>query len=461
MPRHAATRKSARPEAQEPWGLFAASFVVIAAAILFGGASRENHIRLALVELTSIPLAMLALRHLIFYGAWKSAIVPLAILASIMLVPILQIVPLPPDWWPRFPGQTPRLTALGFAGLARTWRPISLYPSATLAALPALFPPTALFLAALTLSEDQARRLAPLWIGGAVAGLMLGIFQLAMPEGGPAYLYKTTNIGSVVGFFANHNHEAGFLLALMPLAVCLGGGRSERSEKESLRVRGIWLAGLYLLLAIVALGVIRSRAGVILAAPASLGSLILLWWVSPSRGARFLTIALGGVIILGVAAVALFALTPILGRFAGGLSQEFRFEAWPLVARAAVAALPFGAGLGTFDRVFRAVEPLALVARVYFNHAHNDFLELWLETGLLGGALFVAFLVWMMARMRVIKSSRDGLAAGALLAMAILLACSVVDYPLRTETLATLFAFCAGIVARSGRASAPEPPTGA
>jgi len=461
MSSRAARRETIRSANSKPWGVFAASILVIGAAIAFGGASRENPIRLAIVEFASLPLALWGLRNLLLHQGWKGATIPLAIFAAIVLIPLIQVTPLPSGAWTHLPGQAPRLTALELGGLAPPWEPISLYPSATLATIPALFPPGAVFLGALSLTRVQIRSLALVWIGGAAAGLALGIFQIAMPDGGPAYLYKTTNTGSVVGFFANHNHEAGFLLALMPLAACLGAGPIRASQRNRARPWRGWLVGLYFILAIVALGVIRSRAGVILTAPAALASVGLMWWTSPSRDARRLTGALAAMIVFAAAAVALFALTPILRRFSGGAGEELRFRVWPILAHAASGCLPFGAGLGAFDRVFRAVEPLSLVAPAYFNHAHNDFLEIWLETGAMGAAVFSAFLAWLLSRARVVTLSHDELGAGALLAMIILLACSTVDYPLRTETLATLFAFCAAIVARARPAGHGEERTGA
>ena len=63
------------------------------------------------------------------------------------------------------------------------------------------------------------------------------------------------------------------------------------------------------------------------------------------------------------------------------------------MAQAADAYLPFGAGLGAFDTVFRSVEPLAELDPTYFNQAHNEYLETWLEAGWSGIALIIAGVV--------------------------------------------------------------------
>ena len=51
--------------------------------------------------------------------------------------------------------------------------------------------------------------------------------------------------------------------------------------------------------------------------------------------------------------------------------------------------------MGTFVPVYAMFEkPENILANTYVNRAHNDFLELWLESGLLGLALMAVFAVW-------------------------------------------------------------------
>ena len=53
-----------------------------------------------------------------------------------------------------------------------------------------------------------------------------------------------------------------------------------------------------------------------------------------------------------------------------------------------------GSGLGTFEKVYRMAEDPAKVDRYYVNHAHDDYLELAVETGLPGIILMLLFLGW-------------------------------------------------------------------
>jgi O-antigen ligase len=439
-------------------GLLAWAALLLVVSVVFGGASRENPLRLMSVELASLPLAFVSLRRIIGQGAWRGHALELFLVGVIIAIPLLQLAPLPPGVWSALPGRGPVLAALDAAALGRPWLPISLAPHDTLKAALALVAPAAMFLAALQLTAGEAQLMAKGWIVLAVVGLGLGVGQLIAPQGGAAWLYATTNYGSMVGFFANRNHEASFLLVLTPFAAALAGAATVRAGRPA-----AWLWGLFILLAIVGLGVVRSRAGLILAAPAIAGSLALLWTTSRAGPSWRTTAAVAGMAALAVGAVALFALTPILQRFAPQAEPYSRFVAWPYVERAAIAHLPLGAGIGAFDAVYRSVEPLGLVSTIYFNHAHNDYLELWLEAGWVGAAVFVAFAAWFAWATWAAWRGGSALARASSIAVLLILAHSLVDYPLRTETLAVLFAFCCGTLAQSRHAidrASPAAPGG-
>jgi O-antigen ligase len=83
------------------------------------------------------------------------------------------------------------------------------------------------------------------------------------------------------------------------------------------------------------------------------------------------------------------------------------------------------------------------------NHAHNDWLELLLETGIAGVLLAAAFLGWWGLRVRAVwrAEERDPFAQAAVIASAAMLLHSIVDYPLRTAALSAVFAACLGLMA--------------
>ena len=422
--------------------------VLAVLSLVFGGASRENELRLALVELASVPLLAFSLHRLIDTGRWREVRLPLGILSAVLLIPLLQLVPLPHAWWARLPGRDQVDLALQLGGVDAAWLPMSMAPEKTWASFLALLPPAAMMLATLLLRTSQQRRMTLIFLLGAVASVLLGAAQLAAGGRGPLYLYETTTLKSAVGFFANRNHLAALLVATLPLAGVFVGEAIGRARGD--RRMQIALGLLFSLLVVVGIGAVQSRAGIMLAGPALLGSLLVAWRAS-SKGHRAL--AAVSLVLVGAtaaAAVAVFSLSPILQRF-DSEGSERRFEDWAVIADAAETYLPVGTGMGSFDPVYRSVEPLDTMGAAFLNHAHNDFLETWLEAGWLGALVLVVFLGWWgfrSWRAWMAESEPYGsLARAAGLSIGLLLLHSLGDYPLRTETLAVFFAFCCGILA--------------
>jgi hypothetical protein len=418
--------------------LLAGLSLLCLAAVTLGGASAEAPLRLALVELCALPVLAAALLS----GAraprpdWG-----VGVLCLIVVTPLLQLVPLPSGEWRQLAGGAARWDALAAVGIAPGWAPLSLYPAATLGCALALVAPAAVFLATSQLTIRGRRTLGGLWLAAAAAGLVLGLVQLSQPDGGWAYPYATTNAGSLVGLFANRNHQAAWLVALIPISAALAAPGLAASGPPG-RSRAFLVLALFPLLAITALGAVRSRAGIILAAPAAIGALAVL---AASRAPRRTLAVLGAVTLAAGATIAVFAGGPLIDRFVDQPRPEARAETWPAVVDAGRHVMPLGSGAGSFERVFRATEPLDLVGPAFLNHAHNDYLEAWIETGVVGLALLALFLLWFGLRSaRAWGPGGSGLARASSLAAGVLMAASVVDYPLRTEALACLFAFGCG-----------------
>jgi O-antigen ligase len=186
-----------------------------------------------------------------------------------------------------------------------------------------------------------------------------------------------------------------------------------------------------------------------LAVPAALAALVVLWRGVRAGKSRLALAGMAAAMALAGLTVTIFGLDPILDRFAPQTAADARFEHWPYVWAAARDFFPVGSGVGSFERVFQAVEPLTLVGPTYFNHAHNEYLELWLETGLAGAGLLALFCLWLAPSAWRAWRGGDDCARAASLAIPLLMAASIVDYPLRTETGAVLFAFCCGLLGRS------------
>lgn len=427
-------------------GVAIAAFILLAFSVALGGASREHALRVALVELAALPLLVLAAGRLIRADLWRDRQFAFGLLAAIVAIPLIQLIPLPPAVWTGLAGRDPLLLALDLAGLQPGWGQMTLTPDLTWRSALVLVAPLAMFIATLTLSQNARTRLVGLSLGAAVLGILLGAAQLAS-GGERLYPWETTSAGSVTGFFANRNHLASMLLVTLPFAIVFGAASLRRRNASRLP---LWFAALFLGLVVIALAAIRSRAGVTLFAPVLAFSLLAAWIASGRGRPAPALLMLVGATGAALTAVAILALPPILARFETQDSPEVRFERWPLVAETAQTYLPLGSGIGSFDVVYRSVEPLEELDSSFFNQAHNDYLETWLETGWLGIGVILAFLVWYARRCSTAwkaPPSREGdLQRAASIGVGVLLLHSAGDYPLRTVTLAVVFAMCCGLL---------------
>lgn len=434
-----------------------AAFGLLAFSLLFGGASRQHELRLALVELAALPLFVLALSALLKRGDARAHRFGLGLAAATAALPLLQLVPLPPAIWAPLPGRDQLVLALDVAGISAGWLPLTFTPDKTWRSFLALLPPLVMFVGLLAISTETRLRLVHFLLGATLVSILLGAAQLASASD-RLYPWATTDPGNVTGLFANRNHLATLCLISIPFATVLGAAPLRRSGSHL----PLWLAVLFIALTAVALGVIRSRAGVVLFAPV-LGASLLAAWVAAGRGRpRPLLLGLVGGAALAVAAVSVFAAAPVLERFDPAGAPEGRFENWPIVAAAAEAHLPLGSGLGSFDAVYRSVEPLERLDPTFFNQAHNDYLETWLEAGWIGAALIIGFLIWFgrrsWAAWRAGASTQRDLQRAATIAIGAVLLHSAVDYPLRTAALATVFALCCGLLELAARTDAELSP---
>ena len=422
----------------------AALAVPIVVACTLGGTTTARPWAQLTMELSAIPALVLALfgPSRAELGAHRFALV---ILTVALAIPLMQLIPLPPAVWQSLPGRQPATAVLQAAQSSPVWLPLSVAPRETLRSAAALLVPASLFLATLGLRRAERRLLCGLLFALALAGLGLGVAQLACGESGP-YLYPETSRGTLVGFFANRNHFATVLVALLPLSGAVV------ADRRGVAVRLVGIA--YLPLALVGLGLLRSRAGILLAAPAVAAGGLLIWRAAGGR-ARVRVHALLGGAALAIVAVASLGLAPLEQRFAETSSGEFRFQAWPHVAAAAVRYFPAGAGVGTFGRAYAIYEPLKVLQAQGFEHAHNEYLEIALEDGIPGVLLLAGFLGWLaVMTVRTWRQvARDPLRAAASASLMLILAHACVDYSLRTLAVVSVLAALCGLVAGRTEAS--------
>jgi O-antigen ligase len=428
---------------------FVAFAILVFAAFLMGGSARPDVQSLVILRPLAILLGGYALM-LITREQLRMIAVPALLLLALAFVIGIQLVPLPPGLWGSLPGRSVIADIGSAMGLGDAWRPLSLAPERTINALFALTIPGAALLLFAVQEPDRRRGALVLFLWAAIGSALLGVFQLLGPDDGPLYTYRVTNSGTPVGFFANRNHQGVFLACMMLISTWYIVSTDKRDPRAPLH-RAFGTAALLLCFVLVLAA--GSRAGL---AALALMSAASLWYLargnliprrvalgrrSISRKSIFagLGALLLGLVVLSMAQGRSLAIDRLVDSV-GGDGTDLRSELAPVLWRMISDQFPYGSGFGSFEDLYRTVEPVGLLSIRYLNQAHNDWAQILIEGGLPALLLLVIVLAWAVRRaFQVFRAapgpSRD-LALLALVVLTMLGLASIVDYPLRTPAMA-------------------------
>jgi O-antigen ligase len=430
------------------WSLTA---TVVVLALVLGGGTRQGLWSDAAVQLASLVLLAFLLPVVLRNGFKGRDRWTVSLVGAALVLPLIQLVPLPPTLWMLLPGRAAIAEAYRQAEMAAPWLPISLDPAATWRSFLSLLPAIAVFFATRSLGPRARRGLTLLLIAIGLLSVLLGLAQLMQGPASPLRFYPVTNPDNSVGFFANRNHYAALLYGLIPfVSAWIVGLLFDRRPD---RIFGLVVCVLIFAAFVLGLGMALSRAGILLAIAAAAASLLLAARREP-RAAKHGYAILGGAILLGVVLIVQYALLDLLGRFDDNALADYRLVIAATTIDAARAFQPIGSGFGTFVQAYQMFEPRAALRSAYVNHAHSDWLEIWLEGGWFALTVLAGFLIWFIAASRrAWRAPLDkghaldsALAQAASIVIILLLLHSAADYPLRTTALMTLFAFCCALL---------------
>lgn len=423
----------------------------LAICLLAGGASRADEWQQVPVRLAAIALIAACAYHL-GRSQLRGIRAPLLLFGAIGLLAIVQLIPLPHAMFAAAPGRAPYDAVLRDSGLGDSWHALSLTPDMTLNSMLALLPPIAVLLALASLPSRIRLDLLPVIIGGILLSALLGLLQISNGSSGP-YFFNVTNPGFPVGVFANRNHQALAIAMCIPLLAAWSGYPRDGDRYRWHRVIGAILCCFFLLPLILVAG---SRMALILAITVSIPAFgffgMSQWkraWQATSRR-PYLRLAPFAALIAVVAATFFGAKATSFDRlFSVNVRVDERYSNLPAMFKMIHDSFPFGFGLGSFESVFRAYEADETLALDYFNHAHNDFLEIVIDAGLVGVLIAIGFAAWLLWRSYLAwrspaRSRRGMLGRLASFMLVMMAAASVVDYPLRTPFFGAMFALCCG-----------------
>lgn len=417
------------------------------ACLLLGGANAAGFLPNLLLQLAALPLIGWASWQLLQEPPAKAARGALGLLGLLILLMLLQLVPLPPAVWTLLPGRGPVVAGYRLLGLPLPWLPVTLAPGGAVANLLWLLPAIATFLAMLVLGAFRGRWIAGVVVAVTLVSVAVGALQVIGGADSGLYFYQITNIGQAVGFFANSNHNATLLLVSIPFLAALQATLLKRSSARNASAIRVIVIGAFAIL-LVGLVINTSLAGIGLGIPVALAS-----WLIFGRQRPAIRKALGAATLLAsIAALVVIVVGPFGNNLVGKQNanvEQSRQTSFTLTLRAAKQYLPAGSGIGSFQPIYHTQEPLSLVYPTYMNHAHSDWIEVLLETGVPGVLLEIAFLVWWGSRIRVIwqAEERDPFVQAAVIASGAILLHSMVDYPLRTAAISAIFAACVALMA--------------
>ncbi|MBW4330274.1 O-antigen ligase family protein [Stakelama sp. CBK3Z-3] len=430
-----------------------ATYLFLLLCLLGGGASRVTDepliaIRPFAVLLLALVIALAPARIFAPYRA------PLLILGLLALTMIMQLVPLPPGLWQQLPLSADFNVTLKAVGLDELWRPISIAPDLTLNSLFALLPPIATLSAAAAMPPHVRRDLMTWLLIGMAFSAVLGLAQFAGGANSPLYFWEARSAGVADGVFANRNHHALFLTVGLALLGPWITNSSPHRRNPNVQTRRLAAGGGLAILFLAAVVTTGSRTGSLLAAVATVFSYVVvlrsnvvkemrlrlpspLDWII--RWAWVITPLLVIAMIIAGRALSFDRLTSL------SVTGDQRYRSLPVMIDMVQQLLPFGSGYGTFDTVFRIFEPDSLLHYGYFNHAHNDFLELLIVGGLPAALILVLGIAWWMrATLRVLLVRNHNwdrtLGRAAALSLLLIALGSLVDYPVRTPLIACLIA---------------------
>lgn len=449
--RHAAMKsRTTRPSDPRVSLSFLLLALLLATLWLAGGASRGDVMGKVIVQAvawTAMVVAIVLPQRFSFHNLRMVAL----LLAAIVALPLLQLIPLPPSLWQTLPGRDPvAQTALQILG-ELPWGRLSLSPGNTINAASSLVVAAVVLLSLSGLQNKERTWLISTFLVLVIASMLVALAQFSLGRFDQPLINYT---GDISGTFANRNHFALFM-GLGCLTIPLW---ALRGDHRHFRWRLLAAAGMLLLFILTALAS-GSRAGLVLMVMAlPIGILIVredatLQMRDQPRWIRT-ALLLGGVSII----ILVIGLSIMLDRavsidrlLTANVGQDMRVRGSGTVLLMMYEYFPAGTGLGSFDPLFRIHEPFALLKQTYFNRAHDDFIEIVLDSGVAGLLVLASALTWWMwASWRTWFGKGSSVIVLGRLGSAMLLLvflASIVDYPARTPLMMAIVTIAAAMLA--------------
>ena len=279
--------------------------------------------------------------------------------------------------------------------------------------------------------EDARKKFAFALIAFGALYAFFALAQELTPNGKIFWFYTPRFNGSIYGSYVNHDHYAGLMEMLVPIPLVVSMGHLFSGGKRALVAFCAVLMASTIFLSGSRGGMIAFVLEIVLFAALTLVQ---------RRNPRVALAAVAGCVLV-LAFLVFLGKGQVLGRL-GDLGPGIRLDMTKDSIRMFFHRPVWGWGLGTFPTVYPSYR--SFYTNLFINEAHNDYAQLLVETGLLGFALMVWFLV-RLYRHGLPTSRRWEFKWDGALSLAALLGCtgilfhSFVDFNLQIPANAALF----------------------
>jgi O-antigen ligase len=340
----------------------------------------------------------------------------------------------------------------------QTWLPISIYTYSTKTEFFKVLAYIGMFFLITNTPGIRIKRIVVIIISVGFCISLLGILQ-KLTGTKDIYWVRDASYATHFGPYVNRNHFAGYIGMVIPVALGLLVSRFasvaffKNADRRSIAAefQSHFFANLLLTFVIVimisALFLSLSRGGILSFAVVVVAFCTLIGFTRLSaimgRGWRIIA----SVLVITLVFLMWLGLDPVLNRLSN-LSPGARYDIYLDTINMAKDFPVFGTGLGTFQYIYPGYKTLQ--SQAYYYHAHNDYLELISDSGLVGFVIVLSGFIMFFWKTLVRWWERrhyyaKGVALGGVCSVIAILAHSFTDFNLHIPANALFLSIVLGL----------------